>query len=286
MINFLLAVQQAISLFINSSISVIKVLFLSKFSVRKVRAGSPYCGVLGNGPSLKTSLQKDLAFIKKLELFAVNLFSVTPEYIELKPKNYLILDMSFLNPAHSCQDGLKAMANLTTWEMNLYVPYQMLKSAFFVSQFRANPNIRLIPYNYTIVTGYRWLAYWFFRRGLGMPQCQNVLVATLFYAINMGFKEIYLFGADHSWHEMIKLDENNNMVVSDSHFYQHKDIDIAVKENSYMSQQLFSLHKAFYGYEVLGKYAKSLGIKIYNASAKSYIDVFEKVKVADLPEKR
>ena len=84
---------------------------------------------------------------------------------------------------------------------------------------------------------------------------------------------------------MIKLDEDNNMVVSDTHFYGQKDYDIEVRETSYMSQQLFSLHKAFYGYEVLARYARSIGVKVYNASVKSYVDVFQKVKVSELVKK-
>jgi hypothetical protein len=270
----------------NSILSLIKVLFLSNFSLRAAKATNPRCGILGNGPSLKVTLEQDVEFLNQLELIAVNLFSTTKEYTQLKPKNYLLLDWSFMNPDHwHGRTGLRGIVENTTWELNLFVPKKMLKSAYFSNELAQNPNIRPIPFNYTIVSGYTNLTHWLFKQGLGMPQCQNVLVATLFYALNMGFKEIYLFGADHSWHEMIKLDDHNNLVVSDTHFYGQKDYDIAVRETSYMSQQLFSLHKAFYGYEVLARYARSLGIKVYNASTRSYVDVFEKVRIKDLPKK-
>ncbi|RFS14441.1 hypothetical protein [Emticicia sp. C21] len=286
MINFLLSLQQAINRFINSILSLIKVLFLSDFSLKTTKATNSRCGILGNGPSLKVTLEQDIEFLNKLELIAVNLFSTTKEYTQLRPKNYLLLDWSFMNPDHwHGRTGLRGIVENTTWDLNLFVPTKMLKSAYFRSELAQNPHIKPIPFNYTIVSGYTKLTHWLFKKGLGMPQCQNVLVAALFYSLNMGFKEIYLFGADHSWHEMIKLDEDNNLVVSDTHFYGQKDYDIAVRETSYMSQQLFSLHKAFYGYEVLAKYARSIGVKVYNASAKSYVDVFEKVKVKDLKKK-
>lgn len=286
MINFLLSVQQSINRFINSILSLIKVLFLSDFSLKTAKATNTRCGILGNGPSLKITLEQDVEFLSQLELIAVNLFSTTKEYSQLKPANYLLLDWSFMNPDHwHGRTGLRGIVENTTWELNLFVPTKMLKSDYFRNELAQNPHIKPVPFNYTIVSGYTSLTYWFFKKGLGMPQSQNVLVATLFYALNMGFKEIYLFGADHSWHEMIKLDEDNNLVVSDTHFYGQKDYDIAVRETSYMSQQLFSLHKAFYGYEVLAKYAHSIGVKVYNASAKSYVDVFEKVKVKDLIKK-
>lgn len=286
MINFLLSVQQKTIVFINSIISLIKVMVLSDFSLKTAKASNPRCGILGNGPSLKTTLERDAEFLIGLELFAVNLFSITEQYTQLKPKNYLLLDWSFMNPDHwHGRTGLRGIVENTSWDLNLFVPTKMLKSDYFRNELAQNTHIKPIPFNYTIVTGFTGLTHWLFRHGLGMPQCQNVLVATLFYALNMGFKEIYLFGADHSWHEMIKLDENNNMVVSDTHFYGQKDYDIAVRETSYMSQQLFSLHKAFYGYEVLAKYARSLGVKVYNASVRSYVDVFEKVKISDLLNK-
>lgn len=286
MINFLLSLQQSFNRFLNSILSLIKVLFLSDFSLKTAKATSARCGILGNGPSLKVTLENDVEFLSQLELIAVNLFSTTTEYTQFKPKNYLLLDWSFMNPDHwHGRTGLRGIVENTTWDLNLFVPTKMLKSTYFRNELAQNPHIKPVPFNYTIVSGYTQLTYWFFKKGLGMPQCQNVLVAALFYALNMGFKEIYLFGADHSWHEMIKLDENNNLVVSDTHFYGQKDYDIAVRETSYMSQQLFSLHKAFYGYEILARYARSIGIKVYNASVRSYVDVFEKVKVKDLIKK-
>ncbi|MBA4849672.1 hypothetical protein [Emticicia sp. BO119] len=270
----------------NSALSLIKVLFLSDFSLKTIKTTNSRCGILGNGPSLKITLERDLQFLNKLELIAVNLFSTTKEYTQIKPKNYLLLDWSFMNPDHwHGRTGLRGLIENTSWELNLFIPVKMLKSDYFRNELAQNPQIKPIAFNYTIVSGYSWLIYWLFKRGLGIPQCQNVLVAALFYSLNMGFKEIYLFGADHSWHEMIKLDDENNLVVSDTHFYGQKDYDIAIRETSYMSQQLFSLHKAFYGYEVLAKYARSIGVKVYNASVKSYVDVFEKVKVMDLIKK-
>ena len=258
---------------------------MSDFSLKFDKTTEIRCGILGNGPSLKTTLEQDSAFLSELDLFAVNLFSVTEEYKQLKPKNYLLLDWSFMNPNHwHGRTGLRGIIDNTTWELNLYIPKRMWKSEYFRSQVAENPNIKLIPFNYTIATGFKWLVHGLFKRGWAMPQCQNVLVATLFYALNKGYKEIYLFGADHSWHETITLDENNSLLVSDTHFYGKEDYAIGARETSYMSQQLFSLHKAFFGYEVLAKYANVLGVKVYNASARSYVDVFQKVKVKDIPK--
>ncbi len=283
MIHFLLSVQQKAGLFFSSVVSVFKVLFMSDFTLKTEKTTATRCGILGNGPSLTTTLEQDTRFLQQLDLFAVNLFSVTEQYTQLKPANYLLLDWAFMNPDHwHGRTGLRGIIDNTTWPLNLYIPKRMWKSAYFRSQVAENPNIKPIPYNYTIATGYKWLVHGLFKRGLAMPQCQNVLVAALYYALNKGYQEIYLFGADHSWHEAIKLDENNNLLVSDTHFYGNEDYAIGARETSYMSQQFFSLHKAFYGYEVLARYANALGVKVFNASARSYVDVFRKIKVKDI----
>ena len=174
MINFLLSVQQAVNRFIDSILSLVKVLVLSDFSLKTVKAANPRCGILGNGPSLKTTLEKDAEFLSGLELFAVNLFSTTKEYTELKPKNYLLLDWSFMNPDHwHGRTGLRGIVENTTWELNLFVPTKMLKSAYFRNELAQNVFIKPIPFNYTIVSGFTGLTHWLFKKGLGMPQCQN-----------------------------------------------------------------------------------------------------------------
>jgi hypothetical protein len=47
-----------------------------------------------------------------------------------------------------------------------------------------------------------------------------------------------------------------------------------------MAAQMLSLHKAFYAYEVLADYANSQNVKVLNASVKSYIDSFEKIRLS------
>jgi hypothetical protein len=119
---------------------------------------------------------------------------------------------------------------------------------------------------------------------LGMPRPHNVLVPTLFLALKMGFKNVVLFGADHSWHEEIRIDESNQLTVNHEHFYdKSKQIMPMYKldgKEYYLHDVFRKLHLAFKGYFVLKEYADYLGSKILNASKKSYIDAFEKIKLS------
>jgi hypothetical protein len=119
-----------------------------------------------------------------------------------------------------------------------------------------------------------------------MPQSQNILAASLYLAITRRFKEVYLFGADHSWHEEIRMSDTNELLMKQEHFYDKPgDIahipvyDVVKKETSRMSAQFASLSKAFYSYEVLRDYAASLNVQVLNASAKSYVDAFKRIKI-------
>jgi hypothetical protein len=99
----------------------------------------------------------------------------------------------------------------------------------------------------------------------------------------MNFKKIFIFGADHSWHEEIKVDYSNKVTVNHEHFYDKGEYRLPMYkldgEEYYIHDVFRKLYLAFKGYFVLRDYAKSLNAEIFNASIRSYIDAFPKVKV-------
>jgi hypothetical protein len=116
-----------------------------------------------------------------------------------------------------------------------------------------------------------------------MPQCQNVLAASLFLSINRGYKEIYLFGADHSWHQQISVANNNKIMLNDQHFYNTEGKAVALNSTTQNQQStadiFYSLYKAFKSYIVLNNYAVYRNCKVYNASEVSFIDAFQQKKL-------
>jgi hypothetical protein len=283
LIQRILNIQRFFEQLFDSIFSILKVIVWSKFSVSHPPVKSENCVILGNGPSLKDSMDNHKDFILQSDIFCVNLFAISDYYTQLKPNNYLLLDEAFINPNHErASQAIEHLVKDTTWKINVFIPYKFKKSAYFQDKFSKNQFIQPVYFNYVIFGGFDWLRFWIYKKDWGMPQCQNVLIASVFRCINLGYKKIYLLGADHTWHESIRLDENNEIIADDSHFYGNKTYQInqlVSQEESYMARQFLSLHKAFKGYEVLARYAQYRGTKVLNASKRSYIDVFEKIKL-------
>ena len=70
------------------------------------------------------------------------------------------------------------------------------------------------------------------------------------------------------------------------HFYDNtseikheKVVDVRNNSRPRLHAQFLSLHKVFYSYEILQAFAEFKKIKILNASTKSYVDAFEKIKI-------
>ncbi len=110
-------------------------------------------------------------------------------------------------------------------------------------------------------------------------------MAALFLMVNRRFREVYLFGADQSWHEQIRVTETNEFQMQNLHFYDTgKAVAYAPTYNAgqgrsfAMASQFLSLYKVFRGYEVLREYANALNVRVLNASSKSYIDAFDRIR--------
>ena len=290
--NLVNAVGEQIATFISTVASLLKVIIKSRFSVKIPAPQRAVCAILGNGPSLRQSLENDLDFIRNVELYCVNNFASSPEYALLQPMNYALLDPAFFlysernDRRKDVEKTIRCLVNMTTWPMNLFVP-QSARGCYLVGHLhKKHPQVKVIFYNYTVVRGYAWFRHFVFRKGWGMPQSQNILAASLYLAITRRFQEIYLFGADHSWHEEIRVSDTNELLMKQEHFYDkpgeatHIPIyDVVKKETSRMSAQFASLSKAFFSYEILRDYAQYMNVRVLNASAKSYVDAFTRIKL-------
>lgn len=278
----------SVTQFINTCVSVLKVLIQSKFTNTMCNEAGKTCIVLGNGPSLKTSLINHKDFFRRHSLFCVNSFSLSDEYAELKPQYYVILDHSFWkSEGEIILKTLEAIKTKTTWPIKLLVPQMSAAGKRFEELSKVNPNIQIQYFNYTVFKGFPEIAHWFFSKNLAMPQSQNVLVAAIFLAMNCNFKEIFVVGADHTWHENLHLDENNLLSLRHIHFYDdvEKTTYIPFKKGVHLNET-FMVHeiftawaKVFYGYVALENYSNYKKCKIYNASEITFVDAFERKKL-------
>lgn len=278
--------------FTDTCISLLKILFQSKFSAALPRSEKNSCIILGNGPSLNTSLARHYEFFKQHSLVCVNHFALSKEYTSLKPSYYVLLDpVMWLNNADdAAKRTFDAIIENTTWELKILIPQKVRGSEFLKRVTDANPHIKVHYFNYTVFKGFRYFAHALFRRNLAMPQSQNVLVASIFLCINMHFKKIILVGADHTWHENLHVNEQNQLCMKDVHFYENESSvsyrlfykDATRQEIFRMHEIMLTLGKVFYGYQVLKDYADQRGAVIYNASEVTFIDAFERKKIDEL----
>jgi hypothetical protein len=271
-------------LLIKTIVSLLSIAFFSSFSAalnykrhseeRKIDSN---CFIIGNGYSLKQVLadNKDI-FIEK-DIIAVNLFYETPFFFNIKPRNYVIADEAFWRPASEeriigIQNKFKENLLKVTWDMNLFVPNDGY--GILLKIINENTKVNLIQYNRTPVSGYNWISHFLYKHNLGMPRPANVLNAAIFIALNLGYKKIHLYGADHSWISDLEVDENNNVCCSQNHFYDEKRELYKLPKGS-LSDGLRGIVDAFDSYKLLETYSKYVNSHIVNSTKGSFIDIFD-----------
>jgi hypothetical protein len=271
---------------VNSFLSVIKILLISKYQVRLPKAEDASCIVLANGPSLKNSLEKNKDSFKRRPLICVNTFAITAEFTELKPRHYIMLDPFFWErKTDPVASTFKSLIEKTQWPMNLFVPSYAAEQSVFIELVQKNSYIKIVPFNYTVFKGFPGLAHWFYRKNLASPQSYNVTIVALFLGINMGYKEIYLVGADHTWHENLHMSEDNVLHTKVTHFYEN---DTEIKLTPFYkggdpnngvnkAHEFFNIwSRTFHSYLLVNEYAISQHCMIYNSSEVSFIDAFKR----------
>lgn len=247
------------------------------------------CIILGNGPSLQDTLKRKSPEFVASEKLCVNGFALSEEYELTSPKYYMIVAMSYFTPDHRLsklyidlkKEIFGAIKNKTTWELYMLVPASARKSVDFQQLISSNPNIKPIYFNPTPVEGYDWFKHFMFRRKMGMPRPHNVLIPSLMSLIALGYKELLIVGADHSWLSEISVNENNEAKVHQKHFYdENSSKPTQMHDWSKRPRRLHEILNKFYlsfkGYWEIKKYAESKNVKIYNCSKVSMIDAFER----------
>jgi hypothetical protein len=272
--------------FVNTFISILKVLLKSKFRLKLPPAQGERCVVLANGPSLKQSFQKYSELFKQTPLICVNTFALAPEFEQFKPRYYIFIDTIFWwGENEATRATYKAMIEKVDWKLYLLVPQFALNSRIFKELKEKNPNIVVCPYNYTVFKGFPSVAQWFYKKNLAMPQSWNVTIAALFLGINMGYKEVFLVGADHTWHENLHMSKDNILHTKVPHFWENEEVinytplwkPKPFENQTQKAHEFFDIwSRTFYGYVLLSNYAKEQHCKIYNASEVSFIDAFER----------
>ena len=246
--------------------------------------------ILGNGPSLKITLKKYFDVLKSEQCAVVNFFGNTNYFIELQPQWYIIADPTFFKNSKDLPDWaanqIGSLSNVlkktVTWNINLCIPISS-KNCEFIKEISKNSKINILYYNTCgNPSNIRNNRYKFnlWSKSLLAPLMQNVINTAVQIGIMIQFKEIYLLGADSSWHTLFEVDQNTNQLYSiETHFYGNQKIPLFKEDKCtsyHLHEKLESIARAFNNYCTLNTYAKYQNVKIYNSSETSWIDAFER----------
>lgn len=239
--------------------------------------GAQLLTILANGPSLK----KDIEKINLLngDFCVVNDFYKSPYYSIIKPKYHVLADPLYFTQNSDIEPFIQSV----NWELKMFVPYFAWKK---MDLLRGMPNefITVIPFHNKISDSFQMLDFFLYRKGVSIPGTPNVLVPSIFNGINMGYNEIHLYGADHSWTENIRVNNENQVCLKDSHFYDKEKVSLKPWRKSMEGRDVYKMYEilrdlanTFEAYHILREYADTQGCHIVNKTGGSYIDAFDRV---------
>lgn len=237
--------------------------------------------ILGNGPSLRTNLDNDLDLLRSADTLAVNFAANTPEFSEIQPTYYLLADPHFFDKAGEDPNVGRLIENLNsiTFPMTLFVPAGARKADSYFH----NHNLTVKHFSFTAMEGYTWFENAMMNSHRGMPRPRNVLIPSIMVGIWLGYKEIYLLGADHSWLKTLSVNDRNEVVSIQPHFYKEDSREQQRVNEVYVNRQLHevleSMMIAFKSYHRIREYADRCGTQIFNSTPGSMIDAFERASL-------
>lgn len=234
--------------------------------------------IMGNGPSLKDLIDKPLEFFNPYDLLAVNFFANSPAFQRLNPQYYVLCDPHFFSTNPDPNVG-RLWENIRGGEggLKLFVPAKQVKAA----RAKAGENTEVYGFNPVGIEGPRGFVTKMFDMRAGMPRPRNVLIPSIMIGIWLGYRRIYLAGADHSWMKTLRVSDANEVISVQPHFYDddshEKERVASVYKNVRLHEIVESFAVAFRSYYPIAEYARRKGVEIYNVTPGSFIDAFPRL---------
>lgn len=272
--------------------SIVKIVLLTKPKYKFPLTDRDDIIVIGNAPSFLEDLNAYPGFFKGKDLMCVNNFPSSDLYETLKPNYIFIIDTAYYSWGKDMmpvvEKTLNCIVEKTSWEVTMFVPQLGRKASSIKMLTAKNPLVKIQHYNYTVVDGFDWFSHRIFRANLGMPLCKNVIVAAIFGAINMRYKNVYLTGVDNAFFKEIVVGKDNVLYTNASYFYSKDKVkgtfynNIEKGEKMAMPDFFKWCYNTFTGYKKLSVYSRFMNVKVINTTEHSFIDAFEKKNVSEL----
>lgn len=258
--------------------SCVKIAALSRpCTLREAHDNRPLL-IMGNGPSLRQVLDDHPSVLDSCALMSVNFAANAPEFFDLKPEYYVMADGVFFSndPDNAALQSLYQSFACVNWDMTLIIPRQYRRRV--PESIRNNPNISVKTINAVGLEGFTAFQNLVYSMRMGMPRPRNVLIVSIVAGIWLGYKTVYIVGADHSWMQTIAVDDQNRVISVQPHFYKDSAKEQqrvnTIYSNLHLHDIVNSFYVAFRSYHRIASWASRRRIKIYNATPNSFIDAF------------
>lgn len=233
--------------------------------------------LLANGPSLGQEidvLQRDTSFLRGKKMVA-NYFCNTDLFEKLKPEYYCLADAFFFNNELSPKqiELFNALNQKVSWQMILYIPYMGVP---LFKKMINNDNISIVPISVLMYRGFEEFRYRNYKSGTGGPSFVNITIMMEFVALNLGYKDIRLYGVDHTFFNGLTVNDDNVLCIEDTHFYGTNFRPLYKAKGGYYSTAEWMMDKylTFREHEIMRGYADYLGAQIINCTKCSLIDAY------------
>lgn len=269
--------------FVSSFVSLLRMMVLSRFAIAKQSKHykelktSGSCTVLANGPSLKSAFENGEVRLEGNDIIVVNMFAQSSEFWTIKPRFYCLVDGNFFAPTN---ERVKEQINILSeafdkvdWDMYLCISSGCVNGGILKNLH--NNHIHILKWNTTTFEGFKSLCHYMFRHNMAMPRCQTVTNMALVAAVNLGYENVYLYGADHTWTIDLRVNERNEVCYGDRHIYAtglH-----VIKKDCSIGTLLHQFARMFDSHWVINDYAESRGVRIYNCTKGSFVDAYERL---------
>jgi len=212
---------------------------------RRIHAGKR-CFIVATGPSLRT---EDLDRLKESGDVCIGVNGIFKAYpsTEWRPQYYILADRDLFGEWKDILLNSRAAEHMLVADACLRGRRYDGLIRFHLSHLQVQPHCPPA-----------------FSRDFasGAYESGTVTYDCLQFAVFLGCSEIYLYGVDHSYGGRSK------------HFVEdYSAFDKKLKKSAFQDEQL----RATLGYESARQATEELGIKIYNASRRTALDVFERV---------
>ncbi len=245
------------------------------------------CFIVGGGPSIASI---DFKKLKSEHVFVVNNFISHPQFEELRAKYYLLIDTASASSTHKddfwgrdLKNKSQALAYGPIVFLNI-VSQKLVRERALFSQ----NDVHYLAMNGIMSNNFKFNV----NIDKTIPNPKNVVLCALMIAVYMGFEEIYLLGCEH---DFLAYPHTTGVLKVTPHGYKDnldtvdlneikdikeykRDIESNYEDNIANALQLFK------NYRLFRDRAKEINpnINIYNATPKSFLDVFPSVSFEDI----